>query len=151
MESYTEMKDNFIQSAAAVPEEKYGFKLTPGQFSFAGWLTHSVGAIYFYCYRFGGVPAPPRERLSRMKSLTAKSDLEQLVKDSFEYCDTALKGMNDERALAPFSLNGKEVVPVTHMIGMVTGLNEHYGNIVGYLRTLGITPPSTLREQAQKK
>src|ERR1051325_11149211 len=69
MQNYTEMKENFIQSAAAVPQEKYTFKLTDGQFSFARWLTHSVGANYFYCYRFGNVPLPPRDVLSKMNSL----------------------------------------------------------------------------------
>src|SRR5690242_10495534 len=68
--NYTEMKENLILSAAAVPQEKYAYKLTPPQLSFSGWLTHSVGALYFFCYRFGGVPAPPRETLRNMSALT---------------------------------------------------------------------------------
>ena len=51
--------------------------------------------------------------------------------------------MTDERALTITTIGTKQVYPVTYMLNMVAGLNEHYGNIVGYLRAKAITPPST--------
>jgi hypothetical protein len=33
------------------------------------------------------------------------------------------------------------------MIGVVVSGNEHYGNLVGYLRSKGITPPSTAHKK----
>ena len=53
--------------------------------------------------------------------------------------------MTDERALTITTIGMKQVYPVTYMVNMAAGLNEHHGNLVGYLRAKGITPPSTAR------
>jgi hypothetical protein len=33
------------------------------------------------------------------------------------------------------------------MLGFLTNMASHYGNMVGYLRAKGVTPPSTARAQ----
>ena len=38
-----------------------------------------------------------------------------------------------------------QAVTVKAMISLVASLQEHYGNLVGYLRTKGIVPPSSAR------
>jgi len=150
MGSYTEMKQNMIEAAAAMPADQYDFKLTPPQQSFGGWFIHAASANYYYCHNIAALPPPDSEVAKRMRTLTAKADLQKLIEDSFNYCDRALNGMTDEQAMAEITVDTRKVIPVTFLIGLITGLNEHYGNMVGYLRSKNITPPSTIREAKQK-
>jgi phage gp46-like protein len=80
-----------------------------------------------------------------MHTMTDKKDLSQALKKSFDYCDAALVGMTDQKALTAVSVNGKQVYPVQGMVSLVSSDNEHYGNMVGYLRSQGIVPPSIAR------
>jgi hypothetical protein len=58
--------------------------------------------------------------------------------------------MTDAKATAQATVADRKVYPVQPMVSLVASLNEHYGNLVGYLRSKGIVPPSSARA-AQKK
>jgi hypothetical protein len=45
--------------------------------------------------------------------------------------------MDDKRAQTELSFGNEKLYPATFLVGMLTSLNEHYGNVVGYLRTKG--------------
>src|ERR1044071_3788929 len=57
MKSYTERKQNFVESAALMPEEAYAYRLTPQQQSFGEWMYHAGIANFYYCQRYGAAPA----------------------------------------------------------------------------------------------
>src|SRR5450432_3258939 len=97
-----------------------------------------------YCATIKGEAAPDP---GHVHDLTGKADLVAAIQKSFEYCDEALQGMTDQKALSEVTVNGKKVYPVQGMIGVVASGNEHYGNLVGYLRSKGITPPSSARKK----
>jgi hypothetical protein len=84
-------------------------------------------------------------------SLTGKDAIAKALADSFTYCDAAFQGMDDAKAVQEVTIGERKVVPANVMVSLVASLNEHYGNLVGYMRTKGITPPSTARAQQQKK
>jgi uncharacterized damage-inducible protein DinB len=142
---YDFVKQNLIETAEAMPEADYGFKLTPAQRTFGDWIAHTATSGYSYCSGIKGEPLPATKHEGKSKAELVKS-----LKDAFGYCDEALQGMTDRKALAETIVNGKKSYPVTYMISMVGGLNEHYGNLVGYLRSKGITPPSTARAAVKK-
>ena len=139
---YQPVRDNLIATAEAMPEDAYEFKLTPAQRSFAGWIGHVAMGNYHFFSLIKGEAAPENPALH---SMTAKAALVKAVKDSFAYCDTALQGMTDQKALSPVTVNGKQSYPVQSMVGLIASANEHYGNLVGYLRSKGITPPSSTK------
>jgi len=147
---YQTAKLNLVEAAAFMPEADYGFRLTPAQRSFAEWMEHNVEMNYGLCSALRG-EAVPKERIP--KGLQAKADIEAALKESFSYCDTAFERMTDEMALREMDAGGgRKVLPANVMIGLLINWNEHYGNLVGYLRMKGITPPSTARaERMQKK
>ena len=58
--------------------------------------------------------------------------------------------MDDTKAVAEIAFNGRKYPAVQVMIGLVASLSEHYGNLVGYLRSKGIEPPSTTRASRKK-
>ena len=93
--------------------------------------------------------APPAG--STYRGLTGKADLKKALKDSFDYCEQAFKSFNDETALKPFQVGTRTASPVNVMVGLLTLWDDHYGNLVGYIRTKGLVPPSSARVGAAKK
>lgn len=140
MARYLSAKQNLIKSAEAMPEDAYGFKPTAAQRPFSGWIGHVAMANYNFCSAIKGEKAPDTSTLHEM---TTKSDLVAAIKKSFEYCDGALQGMTDQKAMVAATVNGKQSYAVQPLIGLVASSNEHYGNIVSYLRLKGVTPPSS--------
>ncbi len=142
MGRYKTIRQNLIESAEAMPEEGYSFRLTPPQRPFGEWIGHVAMGNYNYCGVIKGEKTPDTHHLH---ALTGKAELTKALVESFEYCDGALKDMDDRKALTEVSVGDKKVYPVQGMIAIVSSGNEHYGNIVGYLRSKGITPPSSAR------
>lgn len=137
--SYNTAKQNLIETSEAMPEADYGYQLTKEQRPFSGWLEHTAMGNYNICSSIKGEKPP--EAAHAVHGLTKKADLTNALKQSFAYCDSALQGIDDKTALT--DRDGKYAV--NSMVSLVTFLNEHYGNLVGYLRTKGITPPSSAR------
>lgn len=138
---YNTAKQNLIETAKVMPEADYSYQLTKEQRAFSGWIEHTAMGNYSFCAGIKGEKPP--EASHAVHGLTKKADLERGLKESFDYCDSVLKTMDDKTALT--EKDGK--YPVASMVALIASLNEHYGNLVGYLRTKGITPPSSARTQ----
>jgi len=134
------IKDNIIRSAEKMPEADYSFKPTPEVRSFGQLIAHVADAQYMFCSAVLGKsnPAPGIE-----KSKTAKADLVQAVKDAFAFCDPAYDTMTDAQAGALVKFFGGDQAKVTVLAFNTAHNNEHYGNIVTYLRMKGLVPPSS--------
>jgi hypothetical protein len=141
MARYKTIRQNLIESAEAMPEDAYSFRLTPPQRPFGEWIGHTAMGNYNYCAMIKGQPVD----MHALHGLEGKAALSKALTQSFEFCDSALKDMDDHKALTEVTIGDKKVYPVQGMIGLVSSGNEHYGNIVGYMRSKGITPPSSAR------
>jgi uncharacterized damage-inducible protein DinB len=137
---------NLVESAEAMPEGDYAFKLTPAQRAFGDWIDHNISMNYSFCSRMEGKPMP-KEKLPTAKD---KATLVQALKDSFGYCETVFKSFDDSKALTPVQMGTRTTSPADGMISLLTQWNEHYGNMVGYMRSKGVTPPSTARSQKKQ-
>jgi hypothetical protein len=135
------VRRNLEAAADAMPDAKYGFKLTDGQMSFGEWINHSTERNYADCATLKGETAP--EAAKKVPGLKDKADVSQALKDSFAYCAAALAGTDDQKVLASPQMTYALLHIAVHN-------NEIYGNIVGYLRTSGIVPPSTAARSGQK-
>jgi len=130
-------------SADVMPAEKYSFRLTDGQMSFAEWMIHSAQRNYSDCATLKGESVP--DAAKTLESLKNKDEVSKALKDSFAYCAAALDTMDDQKVLASPQI-------ATAFLHIIVHNNEIYGNVVGYLRMSGIVPPSTAaRGGAQKK
>ncbi|MBS1860060.1 MAG: DinB family protein [Acidobacteria bacterium] len=135
------VRRNLESAADAMPADKYGFKLTSGQMSFAEWLNHSTERNYSDCATLKGEPAP--EAAGKVPGLKDKAEVSRALKDSFAYCAAALAGMDEQKAMAS--------APMTYsLLHIVVHNNEIYGNLAGYLRVNGIVPPSTAARMGKK-
>ncbi len=125
----------FLQGAAeAMPADKYTFKLAPEQMTFGQWVNHSTERNYVDCATLRGEPNPMPK--AKTDLLTGKAEIVKALSDSFAYCDAAFEGIDDQKILASPQM-------VSAFLHTTVHNNEIYGNIVGYLRANGITPPST--------
>ena len=135
------VRSNLESSADVMPAEKYSYRLTPQQMTFAEWLNHATQRNYSDCAILKAEPVSGLEK--KAATLKEKKEVSQAMKDSFAYCAEALQGMDDAKAISSPAMSNAFLHLVVHN-------NEIYGNVVGYLRTAGIVPPSTAAREAAK-
>ncbi len=138
---------NLAEAADAMPAESYDFKPTPEIRTFAQLIGHVTDVNYFFCSQADGAAYPSRTSAS---ALTAKAPALKALKDSLAYCDNVYAALTDSNFVDHVTLTGFGNRPTQTTRGQVlmfntTHNNEHYGNVVLYLRLKGITPPSTAR------
>ena len=136
------VRRNLESSSDLMPAEKYGFRLTSGQMTFADWLNHSTQRNYTDCATLKSENPPEAAR--QVPSLKEKGEVSKALKDSLAYCAAALASVDDQKV-------GSSPQMSYAFLHLVVHNNEIYGNIVGYLRASGIVPPSTAVRAAQKK
>jgi hypothetical protein len=136
------VRRNLEAAAEAMPADKYDFKPSPGQMSFAEWLNHSTERNYADCAALKGETAP--DAAKGVATLKTKPEVTQALKDSLAYCAAAIDAIDDQKVLASPQLTYSLLHTVVHN-------NEIYGNLAVYMRVNGIVPPSTASRTTQKK
>jgi uncharacterized damage-inducible protein DinB len=146
------IRRNLIEAAEAMPPADYAFKPTPQVRSFAELVGHVAFANFFLCSMGKGEPIPSKVNFER--TVTDKPGLLKALNDSLAYCDGVFKETTDANANQPVKVSGPggtgQSTRALVLMFNTTHNNEHYGNIVVYLRLKGIVPPSTARAQGQK-
>lgn len=137
---YNIVKGNLLKAADKMPEENYSFKATPDVRSFGQIIGHVADAQYLFCSPVLGEknPAPGVE-----KSKTTKAELVQALKDAFAYCDKAYDGLTDTQAAQTVKFFGRDQPKLTVLSFNSAHNDEHYGNLVTYMRLKGLVPPSS--------
>ena len=134
------VKNNILRAAEKMPEENYSFKPSPDVRSFGQLVGHVADAQYLFCSAAKDEKkAPPGAE----KSLTSKADLVAALKEAFAYCDSAFAAMDDSKAVATTKFFGRERPKIIVLNFNTSHNNEHYGNIVTYMRIRGLVPPSS--------
>lgn len=147
------IRRNIAEAADTMMAEDFGFKPTPDVRSFAQLVGHVIGANFFFCSRAKGAAMPTTTNFER---LTEKAALIRGLSEALAYCDSVYDSTTDANFNQAVTLNGLPGMnPTTTSRGAVlmfntTHNNEHYGNIVVYMRLKGRVPPSTARSQAPK-
>jgi uncharacterized damage-inducible protein DinB len=131
---------NVVAAAEKMPEASYSFKPTPEVRSFGELVGHTADAQGFFCATAAG-EKPPMSGAEKTK--TTKADLVQAVKDAVAYCDKVYTGMTDEHAKELVKMMGMEMAKLTVLSVNTAHLDEHYGNMVTYMRIRGLVPPSS--------
>jgi len=142
---YANIKANLTGSAEKMPAEHFGFRPAPEVMTYAELLGHVINTQYSYCHAVKGGPNPAAGQ-DFMKT-TGKAAMIQIVKDSFAYCDEAFAGLTGDNALqmitAGTAPNQRQIGRANQLTQLVVHGNEHYGNLVTYMRIKGIVPPSS--------
>jgi len=143
------LKLNLVQSAEKMPEADYGFQPTKDVMTYGQLLAHVANSSFSYCARGKGEDNPNKEDFQ--KARTAKADIVKALNDAVAYCDGVYGGMTDAAAMELVK-SGQNFVPKARfLIVNISHDNEHYGNLVTYMRLKGLVPPSTERAQQMRK
>jgi uncharacterized damage-inducible protein DinB len=126
------------------PEDKYDFKPTPAQRSFAEQLLHAAGANYFFTNLAMGEKPPAEEDPKRDKYKT-KAEIAAFVKKSFADGAAAIKAKGDkgmsDLVVDPFEHQQARISDLAY--GFIEHSGEHYGQLVSYYRLSGLVPPES--------
>jgi uncharacterized damage-inducible protein DinB len=141
-------QDQFLSVAEAMPEDKYSFIPTGGEFkgarSFAEQVKHVACANYGFFNEIEG--KTPVENCVKGGPSPAKTKAELLkyLRDSFDYGNRILTTITAQNTLD--RIEGPYAAPNTRLgiaVAAVWHIADHYGQIVEYLRMNGIVPPPT--------
>lgn len=128
------------QSAEDMPAEKYGFKPTPEVRSFGQLIGHVAGSQYMFCAAAIGDSARKEDDIE--KTRTTKAELVAAMKESTAYCARAY-AQGDASTRQSITMFGQKQNRLWALMTNAAHDDEHYGNIVTYLRMNGIVPPSS--------
>jgi len=129
-----------VQSAQDMPADKYDFKPTPTVRSFGEIIGHVAGSQDMFCALALGEKEPAEDAVE--KAAKSKEALIAALKASNDHCRKAY-GMSDASSAAMTDVFGSRQSKLYVLIVNTTHDNEHYGNLVTYLRMNGMVPPSS--------
>lgn len=147
------IRRNLADAAEEMPAAEYSFRPTPQVRTFGQLIGHLTEANFFFCSQAAGKKSPGATIYER----TDKATLVKELNDSLAYCDAVYTATTDANFLQPVRISyGPGSAPANTVRGAVLMFNiahnnEHYGNIVVYMRLKGHVPPSTARAQKQRK
>ena len=142
---YSFVSNAVIGAAQKMPEENYSFKPTPEVRSFGQIVGHVADASYMFCSQTLG-EANPTKGIEKTK--TSKADLVAALKDAVAYCNKAFDSMTDAKGTQMVKLFNFEIAKLTLFSINSAHTDEHYGNMVTYLRLKGIVPPTSEGQSA---
>jgi uncharacterized damage-inducible protein DinB len=144
---YSFVSSAVIGAAQKMPEENYSFKPTPDVRSFGQLVGHVADASYMFCSQASGEPNPTKDI---EKNKTSKADLVAAVKDAVAYCNKAFDTMTDVKGSQMVKFFTFDLARLTLFSLNTAHTDEHYGNMVTYLRLKGIVPPTSENQPGQK-
>lgn len=145
---YNSTKRNLIGAAEKMPAEHFSFKPTSDVRSYAELYGHIIDTNYYACAALRGEANPNKDNLE--KTLKTKDDVVKAVKASFEFCDAALTNLTEANLKETFKSGTREIPKTSPLLLLIAHSQEHYGNVVTYLRMKGIVPPSSEPPPAKK-
>jgi uncharacterized damage-inducible protein DinB len=144
LDSWNDIGRKLIAMAEDFPENKYDFKPTAAQRSFAEQLLHAAGANYFFTALVQG-QKPPAEEDPKRDQYKTKADVVAFVKKSFADGAAAIKAKGDkgmsDLAVDPDSNQQVRVADMAY--GLIEHSGEHYGQLAVYYRVAGLVPPES--------
>ena len=144
LDSWNDIGRKLTAMAEDFPEDKYDFKPTPAQRSFAEALLHASNVNYFFTNLALG-QKPPAEEDPKRADYKTKADVVAFVKKAFADGAAAIKAKGDkgmsDLVVDPFANQQTRVSDMAW--GIIEHSGEHYGQLVVYYRLSGLVPPES--------
>ena len=131
---------NLIAAAEAMPADKYNYRPTPAQMSFAQIQVHLANeGNDILCGNTAGVAVPQRAAID---TTATKEQLIARLKETFQFCEQAFARMDDSKLAAPVSMFGMNLTRAAAAMITVGDWADHYSQEAIYLRLNGVLPPT---------
>ena len=145
------MESQVVGAAKAMPADKYSFAPAQGIFAaghttqfdtvrtFVAQVNHLAQANYFF---FGWSGIKPDRDVKAIGSITTKDEAVAALEASFVYAHKAVATITTENAFVAIKpIDGFSTRTTIAAFAAAHG-NDHYGQMVEYLRMNGIVPPA---------
>jgi uncharacterized damage-inducible protein DinB len=142
------IRRNIADAAEEMPAGEYAFRPTPQVRTFGQLIGHLVEANFFFCSQAAGTKSPAT---TDYEQISDKATLVKDLNDALAYCDGVYAASTEANFLRPVKIGYRpgsasaNTVRGAVLMFNIAHNNEHYGNIVVYMRLKGHVPPSTAR------
>jgi uncharacterized damage-inducible protein DinB len=144
LSQWNEIGRKLIAMAEDFPADKYEFKPTAVQRSFAEQLLHATSSMYFFTdTAMGQKPRYPED--PKRDGLKTKAEIVAFTRKSVEDGAAVIKSKGDkgmsEWIADPESKQQEQISDLAY--GLIEHSGEHYGQLVVYYRVAGLVPPES--------
>ena len=123
---FNEVNDWVTKAAEMVPAEKYSYRPTDTVRTFGQLIGHITDSYNYFCAHGVGNKVEWSDAIEKGK--TDKDTLLPKLKEAVGRCNTA------------YGANNAQLRPLFTNVGHTS---LHYGNIITYMRMMGLKPPSS--------
>ncbi len=153
---FNKIERDIMTSAEAMPENKFNF--TPESLNiknsdfkevrtYAGQIMHlATDNILIWSAINGDSVRADIEDVNGPKTIKTKQAVIEYLKSSFVTGRKAVATLTTQNAMDPIDFRGRKLSKLDLAFYALTHANEHYGQMVIYLRMCGIIPPPTVNE-----
>jgi uncharacterized damage-inducible protein DinB len=138
------LENEIVAAAQAMPADKFDFAPTAGNFegvrTFGQQIKHIAEANYHMLSGFGVQPGVDPKTID---GLTSKDDIVKALQDSFAFVHKVIDTMTPQNAFA--AIDARQSTRAGSVAMVLVHANDHYGQMVEYLRMNGIIPPASRR------
>jgi uncharacterized damage-inducible protein DinB len=130
---------NLGASADEMPADKYGYKPTPKNMSFAEHMNHMATFNETMCELIGGAKPPQHAKLT---ATATKAQLASALRQSFAWCATAVANLDDSKLGDMVTFYGSQISRADAILILSGDWSDHYAVTATYLRLNGLLPPT---------
>jgi uncharacterized damage-inducible protein DinB len=153
---FNKIESDILTTAEAMPEDKFNF--TPQQLgikhsdfkgvrTFAGQIMHlATDNIFMWSAITGDSVRADIEDVNGPKSIRTKKEVIEYLKSSFVIGRKAISTLTDKNAMDMIDYMWRKLPRLDLAFYGLTHANEHYGQMVVYIRMCGIKPPPTVNQ-----
>jgi uncharacterized damage-inducible protein DinB len=143
------IRRNLAAAAAKMADGDYHFKpqgAAPEVMTFGQIVAHLVDTNYGICASAKPEPAP--KHAASNKEMQPKADLVKMLGEALAYCDAIYDAQTSATINEMLKRTGPNNTTLERargnsLVSNIAHNNEHYGNLVTYMRAKGIVPPSS--------
>jgi uncharacterized damage-inducible protein DinB len=139
-DTLTGRQKNTVAAVEAMPADKFTYKPSADQMTFAHLVAHMIESNNGFCSKAAAVPAP---KVEEAKETDGKDKLVAALKASFDFCGEALGKMDDSKLGENIEgFGGQQFSRARFAIILAGSWADHYAEAAMYLRLNGLTPPT---------
>jgi uncharacterized damage-inducible protein DinB len=145
LEKWKGMKSYTLEVAAAMPEEKYNYKPTTDEPTFAYQLVHMAGNMHYLSAKLINNIEPSID-LTKMEKdaklgILSKTEIVEIVSKAFDYVEKTIESQTESNLNETLNFWGGVASKRKILLLLNDHQTHHRGQLVVYLRLSGIVPP----------
>ena len=130
-----------VALAEAVPAETYARRVVPAVQPLGQIFAHIAQYNYEYPARAMGIEPPAGIDRDTLERVREKAQVVALLRRSAEHVRASVRQMPEAQLGQTTTLYGRRVPQWAALLQLLTHMNDHLGQSIGYARASGVVPP----------